>query len=166
MHVQPQPLSSRRGRQGRQGRCDRQGTDRGASVHQIHEALRLQSRVLDQTVVTGRASGEHDSPCCVYSRARIAILPAAGVQLRGTKVCFPRTHSSLFSASADTGSGTTEHLRAMSIDTLLEAARFLEWQAQQQQSTRAQVPQAQTIVQGSDTINAHTDPLRGNLTLL
>lgn len=29
-----------------------------------------------------------------------------------------------------------EGLRAMSIDTLLEAARYLEWQAQQQQITR------------------------------
>lgn len=31
-----------------------------------------------------------------------------------------------------------EGLRAMSIDTLLEAARYLEWQAQQQQITRGE----------------------------
>lgn len=33
-----------------------------------------------------------------------------------------------------------EGLRAMSIDTLLEAARYLEWQAQQQQIKRGECP--------------------------
>lgn len=40
--------------------------------------------------------------------------------------------------SRATGSPVVRVLRAMSIDTLLEAARYLEWQAQQQQITRGE----------------------------
>ncbi|KAK7925759.1 hypothetical protein WMY93_008069 [Mugilogobius chulae] len=83
----------------------------------------------------GRTLGEHDSPCCVYSRARIAILDET-FRCEGLICPSSRTTPSLalFPPLSQAPGRRAEHLRAMSIDTLLEAARFLEWQAQQQQT--------------------------------
>lgn len=115
---------------------------------------------------------EHDSPCCVYSRARIAILlqsclftyaridflfgwiqirpfdtrrnardeglGRAGINRAHGASCLETTYPlGLFPPSVPGHRvAYREGLRAMSIDTLLEAARYLEWQAQQQQITR------------------------------
>ena len=116
----------------------------------------------------GRVLPQYEAPCCVYSRAHIAILLRSSFTYARIRLRFIRFETLPFfngkggidlrawasraqgppgarCSSLFRGPGnrvTDRGARAMSIDTLLEAARYLEWEARQQHSAPGELRSA------------------------